>query len=41
MSENTDINTYDYASALMIEPELINDPYVRTSINNMIKKRID
>ena len=41
MTENTDINVYDYATALMIEPQLINDPYVRSSINNMIKKRID
>lgn len=41
LTENSDIHTYDYVSALMIEPQVINDPFVRTSINNMIKKRID
>lgn len=31
----------DYVKALMIEPEMINDPYVRRNIYSMIKKRID
>ena len=30
----------DYIKALMIEPQLINDPYVRNRINNMRQKRI-
>ena len=33
--------TDDYVKALMIEPAMIHDPYVRHSIHNMIKKRID
>ena len=31
----------DYIKALMIEPEMINDPFVRKNIHSMIKKRID
>lgn len=31
----------DFVKALMIEPEMINDPYVRRNIYSMIKKRID
>lgn len=31
----------DYVKALMINPEMINDPYVRRNIYSMIKKRID
>lgn len=31
----------DYVKALMIEPEMINDPFVRKSIHSMIRKRID
>lgn len=31
----------DYVKALMIEPEMINDPYVRRNIYSMIKKRIN
>lgn len=30
----------DYIKALMIEPQLINDPYIRNRINNMRQKRI-
>ena len=30
----------DWQKALMIEPELINDPFVQSSIHNLIKKRI-
>lgn len=30
-----------FATALMIEPEMINDPYVRTQLYSMIRKRID
>lgn len=31
----------DYIKALMIEPDMINDPFVRKNIHSMIKKRID
>ena len=31
----------DYMKAIMIEPELMNDPYVRTHIYQTIRKRID
>ena len=31
----------DFAKALMIDERMINDPYVQSSIYNMIKKRID
>ena len=31
----------DYIKALMIEPEMINDPFVRKNIHSMIRKRID
>lgn len=31
----------NYIKALMIEPKMINDPFVRKSIYSMIKKRID
>lgn len=43
MSLNEDSNVLrdDYTTALMIEPRIIEDSYVRTSINNMIKKRLD
>ncbi len=30
-----------FATALMIEPEMKNDPYVKSQIHSMIKKRID
>lgn len=33
--------TYDFVKGLMIEPELINDPYVRSKIRNMILKTCD
>lgn len=33
--------TADYVKALMVEPAMINDPYVRRNIHSMIKKRID
>lgn len=43
MSLNEDSNVVrgDYTTAMMIEPRIIEDSYVRTSINNMIKKRLD
>ena len=31
----------DFVKAMMIEEQIFNDPYVRTTIYNMIKKRID
>ena len=30
----------DYAKALMIEPEMINDPYVRSRLKSMLRKRM-
>lgn len=39
--EYTTLDSYDYINALMIEPELANDPYVRSSIYGMLQKRID
>lgn len=39
MNESNILNsTYDYILGLMIEPQLINDPYVRSKIRNMISK---
>lgn len=32
---------HSFATALMIEPEMINDPYVKNQIYTMIRKRID
>lgn len=34
-------NTADFVKALMIEPNLINDPFIRKKIYRMIKKRIE
>ena len=39
--EYTTLDSYDYINALMVEPELANDPYVRSSIYGMLQKRID
>ena len=41
LNEDSDVLRDDYTTALMINPLLINDSYVQTSIRNMIKKRID
>lgn len=41
LNESSNVIRDDYTTALMIEPRLINDSYVRQSINNMIKKRIE
>lgn len=41
LTEDSDVIRGDYTTALMVEPKLIDDGYVRSSINNMIKKRID
>lgn len=41
LTEDSDVIRGDYTTALMIEPKLIDDGYIRSSINNMIKKRID
>lgn len=30
----------DYAKALMVEPEMINDPYVRSRLKSMLRKRM-
>lgn len=39
--EQTRLDGYDFVNALMLEPQLANDPYVRSSIHHMIKKKID
>lgn len=39
--ENIDRVDNDYAKAIMIEPELLNDPYVQSSIYQMIRNRIN
>lgn len=38
---NVDKGEDDYAKALMIEPELIHDPYVQSSIYHLIRNRIN
>jgi hypothetical protein len=39
--ENIEQLECDYAKALMIEPEMIKDPFVRSKIRGMIRKRIN
>ena len=39
--ETIRLDNSDFINALMLEPILANDPYVRSSIHAMIKKRID
>ena len=39
--EHTTLDSYDYINALMVEPQLVNDPYIRSSIHAMIRKRIN
>ena len=39
--EHTGLDSYDYINALMVEPQLVNDPYIRSSIHAMIRKRIN
>lgn len=41
LNEDSDVVRGDYTTAMMVEPRIIEDSYVRTSINNMIKKRLD
>lgn len=41
LNEDSDVIREDYTTALMINPLLMKDSYVQTSIHNMIKKRID
>lgn len=42
MTEETILNSpNDFTKALMIEPELINDPYVRNSLHSMVKRKIN
>ena len=41
LNEDSDVIRGDYTTAMMVEPRIIEDSYVRTSINNMIKKRLD
>jgi hypothetical protein len=42
LHENSfDDEIYDFTKALMINPKMINDPFVKTKIHNMIKKRIN
>lgn len=39
--ERTSLDSHNFINALMIEPKLAEDPYIRSSIHAMIKKRID
>lgn len=41
LNEQTKLDSYDYINALMIEPEVVNDPYVRSKIHELICKRIN
>lgn len=41
LNEDSDVIRNDYTTAMMIEPRIIKDSYVRASINNMIEKRIN
>ena len=41
LNEDSDVIRGDYTTAMMVEPRIIEDSYVRASINNMIKKRLD
>lgn len=41
LNEDSNVLRNDYTTAMMIEPRIIEDSYVRSSINNMIKKRLD
>lgn len=39
--ENIESTENDFAKALMIEPELINDPYIQSKVYQLIKNRIN
>lgn len=39
--ENVDIGDYDFIRALMVDKRMIEDPFVKTNIHKMIKKRIN
>ncbi|OPH47740.1 hypothetical protein BC351_10240 [Paenibacillus ferrarius] len=39
--KNIEMLTYDYAQALMIDPQMINDPFVKRKIREMIDQRIN
>ncbi len=39
--EYTSLDSHNHINALMVEPKLANDPFVRSSIHNLIKKKID
>lgn len=41
LNEQTKLDSYDYINALMIEPEVVNDPYVRSKVHELIHKRIN
>ena len=38
--KTADTEEYDYVKALMIEPKMIEDPFVKQRVHNMIEKRI-
>ncbi|MGG1663075.1 hypothetical protein [Brevibacillus sp. NRS-1366] len=40
-ARNYEIKNYDYSDALMIEPRLMNDPFVKSKIKSLIGKRIN
>ena len=39
--ETVDLDSYEYINALMVEPRLIDDPYIQSSIHSLLKKKID
>lgn len=41
LTEDSNVVRNEFTTGMMIEPNLIKDPYVRSSINQMIKKRIN
>lgn len=38
--DNLKIGKSDFAKAMMVEPEMVNDPFVRAKIHDMMKKKI-
>lgn len=41
LESNFSNGTSDFTKALMVEPDMINDPFVKSKVHNMIKKKIN
>ena len=41
LESNINTNVCDYATALQVEPQLLNDPFIRSKIRSMLEKRIN